>query len=119
MFFKVQRVLAIGFVILACGTPSQASSESHFNQLADAIYLAEGPKHPYGILSVKVSSKAEARQTCIDVIRYRYLLWASSDICRQEDFISYLSKSYCPIGAKNDHKGLNRHWKSNVERLMK
>jgi hypothetical protein len=31
------------------------------------------------------------------------------------DFISYLSKSYCPIGASNDPKGLNKNWVKNVK----
>jgi len=30
------------------------------------------------------------------------------------DFISFLQKKYCPIGAENDPKGLNKNWENNV-----
>lgn len=30
-----------------------------------------------------------------------------------ENFISYFASKYAPIGAKNDPKGLNRHWERN------
>lgn len=33
-----------------------------------------------------------------------------------KDFISYLTSIYCPIGASNDPKGLNRNWQKNVRR---
>jgi hypothetical protein len=31
-----------------------------------------------------------------------------------EDFISFLSRSYAPLGAENDPQGLNRNWIKNV-----
>lgn len=30
------------------------------------------------------------------------------------DFISFLGKKYCPVGAENDPTGLNQHWIKNV-----
>jgi hypothetical protein len=30
------------------------------------------------------------------------------------DFITFLGKRYCPVGAENDPNGLNRHWIKNV-----
>ena len=33
------------------------------------------------------------------------------------DFIDYLGDIYCPVGASNDPRGLNRHWKGNVRRF--
>ncbi len=32
----------------------------------------------------------------------------------EEDFISFLAERYCPIGAENDPRGLNKNWEKNV-----
>lgn len=34
---------------------------------------------------------------------------------RPGDFITFLGKRYCPVGADNDPTGLNRHWVRNVK----
>lgn len=87
------------------------------SQIANAIYRAEGgagTKHPYGIL--KKYKHTTARQACINTIKharrdYRYYRG-------REDFISYLGARYCPVGAKNDPKGLNKNWIKNVRRFL-
>ncbi len=63
---------------------------------------------PYGILSVKVRSKEEARRVCIRTIRH-----AARDFPGGVplEFISYLGNRYCP--ASVDLKG-NVRWKRNV-----
>lgn len=33
----------------------------------------------------------------------------------KENFIDYLGEVYCPVGASNDPRGLNRHWEPNVQ----
>mgnify|MGYP001267185185 CR=1 FL=1 len=84
-------------------------------KLANAIYLAEGGSRavkPYGILKdycKKGDPDGQCRKGCIQTINKRYKMWD-----KQGDFISYLSKSYCPIGAENDPKGLNKNWVKNV-----
>ena len=35
------------------------------------------------------------------------------------EFIAFLGKRYCPVGADNDPNGLNKHWINNVTRLTK
>ena len=35
------------------------------------------------------------------------------------DFITFLGKRYCPVGADNDPNGLNKHWVNNVTRITK
>jgi len=86
-----------------------------FEKLADAIYLAEGGTKavkPYGVLRdycIKGDINGQCRKGCIQTIEKRYRMWSKTG-----DFISYLSRSYCPIGAKNDPKGLNKNWVRNV-----
>ena len=105
----------VAFALLAVALQSQAhAKDDYVNRVVEAIYHAEGvnSRYPYGILSVKVRSKAEARKVCYEVVNWRYAMWQSMDT--GESFIEYLSKSYCPIGAKNDPRGLNRNWQKNV-----
>lgn len=81
------------------------------NRLADAIFHAEGgskTKHPYGIL--KKYKTTTPRQACINTIKSNLKRWDGKG-----DFIEFLGKTYCPIGAKNDPTGLNKNWVKNVK----
>ena len=76
------------------------------NRLADAIYVAEGgkaAKSPYGVLSVKVHSEAEARRVCLNSIRNNKRRFGTvSDaefICRMAD--RWCPKSSDPVGNRN------------------
>jgi len=85
-------------------------------RLADAIYISEGSERavkPYGILRnycKKGDPDGQCRKGCIQTINKRYRMWDGKG-----DFIDYLQRSYCPIGASNDPKGLNRNWSKNVK----
>jgi len=84
------------------------------NQIADAIYLAEGgakTSHPYGILAHY--KHTTPRQACINTI-----IHARKDWNGQGDFIEFLGSRYCPIGAKNDPTGLNKNWLKNVRYFL-
>jgi len=84
-------------------------------QIADAIYFAEGgakTNHPYGILAHYKSTTP--RQACINTIRH-----ARKDFDGNGDFLLFLQKRYCPIGAKNDPRGLNVNWLKNVKYYLK
>lgn len=86
-------------------------------RLADAIYKAEGgdkAKAPYGILSVKVSGKDEARRVCLNTIRNNLKRWEKAG--RPGDYIDFLADKYCPQSV--DPIG-NKNWKRNVKALMK
>ena len=120
-----QSILAkLSASILLCAlislTPTAEASQSKYvNQVVDAIYKAEGgskTKHPYGILSIKVKGRNEARKACYEVVNWRYAMWLSSG--QKESFIKYLSRSYCPVGALNDPMGLNQNWVKNVNYFM-
>jgi hypothetical protein len=79
-------------------------------QIANSIYWAEGgnkTNHPYGIL-VKYKNTSP-RQACLNTIAHARRDWNGKG-----DFLGFLAKRYCPIGAKNDPTGLNKNWLTNV-----
>lgn len=103
----------------ACAEASQSvnPSNAYVERVVEAIYRAEGgrkTRHPYGVLSVKSN---DPRRTCYEVVNWRYAMWVTMP-APKPDFITYLSRSYCPIGAKNDPRGLNRNWVKNVSYFM-
>lgn len=92
-----------------------------FERLANAIYKAEGgtkASRPYGILTSYCTKKnlAQCRKGCLQTIAKRYRMWLETKPATRDSktFISYLSRSYAPLNAKNDPSNLNRHWISNV-----
>ena len=80
--------------------------------IANAIYKAENStSHPYGILAhYKVTTP---RQACINTIQHARRDWNGKG-----DFIHFLQGRYCPIGASNDPRGLNKNWERNVKRFL-
>lgn len=84
-------------------------------RVADAIYRAEGgaaTRHPYGVLSVKVSGEAEARRVCLNSIRNSRGRWEKAG--RPGPWLDYFAKRWCPVGAENDSSNLNINWLKNV-----
>jgi len=84
-------------------------------KLADAIYRAEGgakARVPYGILSVKVSSEAEARRICLNTIRNNHARWIKAG--KHGSYLSFLAQRYCPKSA--DPVG-HSNWLTNVSRI--
>lgn len=83
-------------------------------QIADAIYLAEGgakTSHPYGILAHY--KHTTPRQACINTI-----IHAKKDWNGKGDFIAFLGSRYAPIGVANDPTGLNKFWIRNVRYFL-
>lgn len=100
-------------------TELDAHMDNYYNQVVDAIYLAEGgakTRHPFGILSVKCDGYDECREVCYRTVRNNYHRWIKAG--RNGDYLQFLANRYCPVGADNDPKGLNRHWYGNVTRLI-
>jgi hypothetical protein len=90
------------------------ADEINIEKLASAIYHAEGgakTKHPYGIL--KRYKTTTPRQACINTIKTNMKKFKAQNT--ETDFIVFMSKTYCPIGAKNDPTGLNKNWVKNVK----
>ena len=90
---------------------------THTNVLSllAAIFIAEGgdnAKVPYGILSVPVKDKQEARQVCINTIRNNIKRWHNKGT--NGCYIDFLGDKYCPPSV--DPQG-NKNWKRNVKAL--
>lgn len=87
-------------------------------RLANAIYIAEGAnktKYPYGI--IKKYKHTTPRQACINTIKSNLKRYKQSK--SKEDFIVFIGRTFCPVGATNDPLGLNRNWTLNVKYLYK
>jgi hypothetical protein len=96
------------------GLVSKAHAQDYSNeQIASAIYRAEGGArtlHPYGILQHYRTTSP--RQACLNTIAH-----ARKDF-RGGDFIAFLGSRYCPVGASNDPRGLNKNWVRNVKYFL-
>lgn len=81
-----------------------------------AIRYAEngGKGKEYGILHPRVKPTYRSQAGwCAATVQKTWDRWHKAG-CPGPDFIAYLGKRYCPIGADNDPKGLNKHWTKNV-----
>ncbi len=92
-----------------------AHMDPYFQQVVDAIYIAEGgkkAKKPFGILSVSCNGYADCRNVAYNTVRNNYHRWIAAG--RKGEYLAFLANRYCPIGASNDPKGLNKNWLGNV-----
>jgi len=95
--------------------PINFATVPDFERLADAIKRAENSRtKPYGILKPYCSAKTEAqcRKGCLQTIQKAYSRYKKGP--QSLDFISFLAKTYAPVGASNDPKNLNKNWIKNV-----
>ncbi|HNX03587.1 MAG TPA: hypothetical protein PKM71_07985 [Candidatus Cloacimonas sp.] len=116
-FFDKTTIILIVLLCLSIffGVKSCRAEVVDIERLADAIYYAEGganTRFPYGILAKYKTTTP--RQACINTIKSNLKRWNG-----EGDFISFLGKTYCPVGAKNDPTGLNRNWVRNVTKLYR
>ena len=86
-------------LILLLALPSVAwSFEYSDDQIADAIYLAEGgakTRFPYGIKSIDTKgNKKYARKICLNSIRNARKRWEMAN--KPEDFIVFMGRRYSP-----------------------
>lgn len=129
LYILVVCGLLIGSTALLASTAHAYGSMTHeeeleqmkpyFNGIVDAIYKAEGgakTRHPFGILSVKCVGYDDCREVCFNTVRNNWFRYAEAGY--KGEYLVYLANVYCPIGAGNDPKGLNKHWLGNVSRLM-
>ena len=107
------KLLAATFLIILAAI--KCSAEINVERMADAIYRAEGgdkARVPYGVLSVKVKDKAEARRVCINSIRNNIKRWEKAG--KPSTFIDFMADRWCPVAS--DPVG-NRNWKKNVKAI--
>jgi len=112
MFIKRTSYFLLIFLTLI---PALCFAEKiDIEKLANAIYRAENSTaHPYGIL--KKYKTTTPRQACLNTIksaRKRYAIYKGTD-----DFITFLGRTYCPVGCDNDN-GTNQFWVKNVKYFL-
>jgi hypothetical protein len=104
-------------ILLVAGCQGTAQAQEYTDeQIVKAIYKAEGgqkAKYPYGIRSIKCEGEKACRKICLNTVRNNRVRFARTKGAPQE-FISFLGHRYCPVGASNDPKGLNKNWQKNV-----
>jgi len=70
----------------------------------------------FGVMHPKAKDQPNSLRVqagwCAATVSKNYKRWLDSK--EDIDFISFLGRRYCPVGAKNDPTGLNRHWITNV-----
>jgi hypothetical protein len=104
-------------LILTAVSASAALPKEKVDKIVAAIYRCEGGERarvPYGILSIKVNSKEEARQACERTVINNFKRW--EDAGCQGKFLDRLADVYCPKSC--DAKG-NAAWKKNVKLISK
>ena len=82
-------------------------------------YQEDGGKgRQYGILD-KRCPKGYRHQAgwCADTVQKNYDRWVKAG--SKGEFVVFLGGRYCPVGAKNDPKGLNKYWIPNVRKFYK
>ena len=107
-------IIAASFILIFAAALRAEVNLFSSERIADAIYLAEGgakTSHPYGIL--KKYKTTTPRQACINTINH-----AKRDWDGEGDFIQFLGSRYCPVGAANDPRGLNKNWVRNVKLIL-
>tara|TARA_R100001086_G_scaffold231624_1_gene152432 strand:+ start:283 stop:711 length:429 start_codon:yes stop_codon:yes gene_type:complete len=85
-----------------------------------AIRYAEngGKGKEYGILHPRVKPTYRSQAGwCAATVQKNYDRWVKAG--RKGDYLVFLAKRYCPIGADNDPNGLNHNWLGNVRKLRK
>jgi len=111
----IMAILAIILLLAMSGVVfAKDATVVNVERLANAIYKAEGgakTRHPYGILTKY--KHTTPRQACINTIKSAIKRYNKQGA--KGDFITFLGKTYCPIGAKNDPTGLNKNWVKNVK----
>lgn len=83
-----------------------------------AIRYAEngGKGKEYGILHPRVKPTYRSQAGwCAATVQKNYDRWVKAG--SKGEFVVFLGKRYCPVGADNDPDNLNRHWIGNVRKF--
>jgi hypothetical protein len=108
---------AIALAVLLAMHVEAGLPAAEVERIVDAIYIAEGGARasvPYGILSVHVSSEAEARRVCRRTVVNTYDRWLNAG--RPGQWIDFLGDRYCPASVSTTG---NRNWKRNMKKLLR
>jgi hypothetical protein len=108
-YIVIATILNLILLLFIC-THAKAQDWSD-TAIVNAIYKAEGGKkaqYLYGIRSVSYKNEAEARKICFNTVRNNRKRWIKAG--PKGEYLVFLANRYCPIGASNDPKGLNKNW---------
>lgn len=109
-------LVMVAIVLLIAFWPGVAHAEEYTDeQIVASIYKAEGgakAQYLYGIRSVRYLDAAEARRICFNTVRNNRKRWAKAG--NPGEYLEFLARKYCPVGAGNDPYGLNKNWLKNV-----
>jgi hypothetical protein len=93
---------------------------AHRKELARYVaairYAENGKTYQYGIIHKRC--KAGYRNQagwCAATVMKNYDRWVKAG--SKGEFVVFLGKRYCPVGADNDPDNLNQHWISNVRKF--
>lgn len=135
-FYVISTLLALFFILMALTSFCDIShAQGHLEpikvvsiegytvkQWVNAIFLAEGgenAQYPYGIRSIKCSTKESCREICFNTVKNNFRRWKNSPNKGNYTFLQYLSRRYAPEGVRNDPKGLNYNWQTNVNYFLR
>ena len=79
-------------------------------------YAENGKTYQYGIIHPRC--KAGYRNQagwCAATVQKNYDRWVKAG--KRGEFVVFLGKRYCPVGADNDPDKLNKHWIPNVRKF--
>lgn len=112
----MKNLLLLIFLIINNTGIVFASEIVNVELLVDAIKRAENSqKHPYGILKPYCRAgdpDGQCRKGCWQTVR-KWLPKLEHDSV--DEFIDKFGDIFCPVGASNDPKGVNKNWKKNVK----
>ena len=115
--YSFGRLILLLFLDL-CLRIQTLNAATYIEQVADAVYWAEGgklSKRPYGLVSYSFNSPASYRARCIYHLTTYYNLWN-----KRGDFIDYLAEHWAPTkGVSGRTAAMNRNWKKNVKYFLK
>jgi len=116
----MRRLLFLAAVLVLAGCEPIPAARAQAvsldtDKMVQAIYRAEGgekTRFPYGVMSVKCASKADAERVCRNTVVNNWNRWIKAG--QPGEFVVYLAGKYCPVSA--DPVG-NRRWIANVSKF--
>jgi hypothetical protein len=73
----------------------------------------------FGVLNPRAKDQPNSLRVqagwCAATVAKNHKRWIESE--QEVDFITFLGRRYCPVGADNDPGRLNKHWIGNVRRI--
>ena len=81
-------------------------------------YAENGKRYQYGIIHKRCPMGYRPQAGwCAATVQKNWDRWVKAG--KRGEFVAYLGRRYCPVGADNDPNGLNKHWIGNVRKFHK